>query len=286
MWQNWHSISTCPGPLGTYGEKMSKPVTIVVTGAVGFAVILIVVVIVSTVITRIPDTPPDKHRLAHQALTPEEITLSLAPQTDGTLHVSECLVFDASESEDGPISWFIGGEQIGWERYGPAEVDDPFHDSSRYEFTHPNPPSEDSQWRPGRHIIGISYVLDDVYLDIAGQEFFVLPLSCPDWTHEATSVRTISLTSGGPIRCLPNNRDFTPDDECSSLSERRLDKDGTRLTWRWALSGSLDAVGFDASENMQVEPRPAPELEDHAVVRITLDADEADLVEPEIDSTK
>lgn len=284
--------------LGTYGEKMPKPIKFLIASGVGFATILIVVVIVSSAITRVPDMPPDKRRLPQQALTPEEITLSVAPQTDGTLHVSERLIFDATKNEDRPIRWYIGGESIGWQRDGPeyfvvpkvlevaaqelstgqgstkddpavagdltvsrddSEVDDPFHDSVSYEFTNPNPPDEDSQWRPGRHVVDISYVLDNVYLDVEGQEFFALPMSFPDGTDEAASIRTVSLSSGGPIRCIPSNRSFRLDNDCSGWSQRRLDKDGTRLTWRRDLSDSLDAIGFDAPMNMQAEPSAAPE---------------------------
>lgn len=280
---------------------MPKPIKVVIASVAsiaGVAMIVLVVIVVSSAITDITDMPPDKRRLPQQALTPEEITLSVAPQTDGSLHISERLIFDATANEDRPIKWYISGETIGSERDGPryfvvptvsdvtavqlstaeestkddpaevgdltvtrddSEVEDPFFDSVIYEFTNSNPPNEDSQWTPGRHIIDISYVLDDVYLEVEGREFFALPLSFPNGSHEATSIRTISLASGGKIRCLPNNRSFTPDDDCSGLRERSLGQDGTRLTRRRAVTDNIDAIGFDAPDNMQAEPSAAPE---------------------------
>ncbi|AZT94176.1 hypothetical protein [Brevibacterium aurantiacum] len=282
---------------------MSKPISIIVAGAIGFAAIVIILVIVFQGSARIPDMPPDRSRYPEQALTPEEITVNVTPRSDGSLQVSQRLIFDVTDEMKKPLSWYIGGEQIGWNtgvgdgpRYyvlpqvgevsaqelstaegstkeNPAEVgdltvtrenrsiDDPFSDSAVYDFTREKQAGEDSQWTPGRHVVDITYVLDDVYLNVDGHELFVLPLRFPSGSNEAPSMRTVSLEAGGPIQCLPDHTEFDPDAECTGLDKHRFTDDGTRLTWSEETSPSIEAIGFAAPENMQAEPIDAPERE-------------------------
>lgn len=285
----------------SYGEKMPKPIKIVIASALGVAAILVVIVIVTSVITRIPDMPPDRARLPQQALTPEEITVTVTPQADGTLHVGERLIFDAPEGAERPIRWSLGGESIGWPagdgdvplyavmpkasevsareldtaedstKNDPAEVaelnvtrddsdvDDLFYDDVGYEFANPNPPGENVMWTQGRHVVDVSYVLDDVYLNVEGHELFVLPLRFPSGSNEAPSIRTVSLEAGGPIRCLPDNMEFAPDAECTGMDKHRFAEDGTRLTWQQDMTSSIGAIGFAAPDFMQAEPSPVYE---------------------------
>ncbi|WP_231441939.1 hypothetical protein [Brevibacterium zhoupengii] len=280
---------------------MSKPTSIIVAGAIGFAAIVIILVIVFPVFTRSPEMPPDRSRYPEQALTPEEITVNVAPRNDGSLHVSQRLIFDVTDEMKSPLSWYVGGERIGYgvgagPRYyvlpqvgevsaqelstaedstkeNPAEVGDltvtrenpaidgSFSDSAVYDFTRPKQAGEDSQWTPGRHVVDFTYVLDDVYLNVDGHELFVLPLRFPSGSNEAPSMRTVSLEAGGPIQCLPDNMDFDPDPECTGLDKHRFTDDGTRLTWSEEISSSIGAIGFAAPENMQAEPIDAPERE-------------------------
>lgn len=287
--------------VASYGEKMPKPIKIIIAGAIGFAAILAVVVIVSSMITRIPDVLPDRVRLPQQALTPEEITVTAAPQADGTLHVSERLIFDAPDGADRPILWHLGGESIGWPagdgdvpRYAvmprasevsareldttekstkndpveiaqlsvtrdDSDVDDLFYDDVGYEFANPHPPGENVMWTKGRHVVDVSYILDDVYLNVEGHELFVLPLQFPSGSNEAPSIRTLSLEAGGPIRCLPDNMEFEPDADCSGLDKHRFAEGGTRLTWQEDMTSSIGAIGFAAPDTLQTEPIPVYE---------------------------
>lgn len=280
---------------------MPKTIKIIIASALGFAAILVVVVIVSSMITRIPEMPPDRARLPQQALTPEEITVTANPQADGTLQVSQRLIFDAPDGANRPILWGLGGESIGWPagagdvplyavmpkasevsareldtaedstKNDPAEVaelsvtrddsdvDDLFFDDVGYEFANPNPPGENVMWTKGRHVVDVSYVLDDVYLSVEGYELFVLPLRFPSGSNEAPSLRTVSVESGGPIRCLPDNTEFDPDAGCTGLGKHRIAEDGTRLTWQEDMTSSIAAIGFAAPDTMATEPSPVYE---------------------------
>lgn len=269
---------------------MRRPTKIILLSAAGAMALLMVAVIVSVVSAQFPDPPAQKDRLPEQALTPEEITVTVTPHTDGTLHVAERLIFDVQEGKGRPIFWSIGSESIGWERgvgdgqrysvlpqvtdvsaqelstaedstkENPAEVgdlivarddsdvEDPDYDDVSYEFTNPNPPNETSQWTQGRHVVDLSYVLDDVYLNVGGHELFVLPLRFPHGSSEAESIRTISLDSGGPITCLSDSQRFDPGQGCSTT---HLGDDGQTMTWREGHKmGSLAAIGFEPPENM------------------------------------
>lgn len=283
-----------------YCENMSKPTGIIVASAIGFLAIFIIVVIVFPVFTHLPDASPDRDRLPKEALTPEEITVTVAPQTDGTLHVSQRLIFDASGNEDRSIRWYLAGEPIGRPtndsdvqsyavmprasevsarelstgeestKNDPTEVADltvtrdgsdveDLYDNVVYEFANPNPPGEKVMWTPGRHVVDIDYVLDDVYLNVEGRELFVLPLRFPAGTSEAVSIRTVSLESGGPIWCLPDNVDFAPDTECRGLEKQQLSADGPSFTWEEDETGSIGAIGFEAPDNMATDPIPVYE---------------------------
>lgn len=285
-----------------YCENMTKPNKIIIAGAIGFLALLVVVVFVAAMTTtHIPDMPPDGTRFPKEALTPEEITVAVSPRTDGTLHVSQRLIVDASGNEDVPIHWHLGGESIGRpttdsevQSYAvmprasevsarelstgeestkddptevadlkitrdDSDVEDLYYDTVDYEFAKPNPEGETAMWTPGRHVIDVSYVLEDVYLTIEGHELFVLPLHFPTGTSEAVSIRTVSLESGGPIRCLPNNVDFAPETECKGLDKQQRTADGASFTWEEDETGSINAIGFEAPDNMATEPIPVYE---------------------------
>lgn len=296
VWQNWHLIVTGSATQTSYGGKMSKPSTIIIASALGFAAVLMITVIVVAMIPGNPGPSPDRIRLPRQALTPEEISVTAAPQPDGTLQVSQRLIFDAPDGEDRPIRWHLGREPIGRSTSGgttsdynvlprvsaisarelstaegstkddPAEVaelnvrrddvdvSDLFADDVSYEFANPNPPGENIMWDEGRHVIDVSYILDDVYLDVEGHELFVLPLRFPAGSSEARSIRTVSLKAGGPILCLPDNVSFDPNAECSALDEHRFGLDRSSLTWLDEVTGSINAIGFAAPDGMHSEP--------------------------------
>ncbi|MGO2859893.1 MAG: hypothetical protein ACTIC1_01965 [Brevibacterium sp.] len=153
----------------------------------------------------------------------------------------------------------------------PAEVaeltvdldDSKAHDrfpSTRYIFTRPDADGRSAAvWEAGRHVIDFSYTLDEVYLDIGGQALFVLPLGFPGQSSQSRGVRTITLTDGGEIRCLPSNGTFEPDADCADFDDRRSRQDGRELTWRQENGVRIKAIGFAPPEGMQTAPIPARE---------------------------
>lgn len=153
----------------------------------------------------------------------------------------------------------------------PAEVaelsvdrdDSKAHDrypSTRYIFTRPDVDGEGATvWEAGRHVIDFAFTLDEVYLDIGGQALFVLPLALPGESSQTRGVRTITLTDGGQIRCLPSNRTFEPDADCAGFDDRRSRQDGRELTWRRETGVMIDAIGFAPPDGMQTDPIPARE---------------------------
>ncbi|MGO2036542.1 MAG: hypothetical protein ACTH2U_08690 [Brevibacterium sp.] len=153
----------------------------------------------------------------------------------------------------------------------PAEVaeltvdrdDSKAHDrfpSTRYIFTRPDVDGGSATvWEAGRHVIDFSYTLDEVYLDIGGQALFVLPLGFPGESSQSRGVRTVTLTDGGEIRCLPSNGTFEPDTDCAGFDDRRSGQDGRELTWRQENGVRIKAIGFAPPEGMQTAPIPARE---------------------------
>ncbi|MCD1285795.1 MULTISPECIES: hypothetical protein [unclassified Brevibacterium] len=132
--------------------------------------------------------------------------------------------------------------------------------STRYIFTRPDVDGGSATvWEAGRHVIDFSYTLDEVYLDIGGQALFVLPLGFPGESSQSRGVRSVTLTDGGEIRCLPSNGTFEPDADCAGLDDRRSGQDGRELTWRQENGVRIKAIGFAPPEGMQTAPIPAQE---------------------------
>lgn len=114
MLQVWHlhAIGAHAPPI--YADAMHKIAAIILASLIGVAAIGVIVMIVAEALMPIYDDSSVKRRLPQQALTPEEMTVTVTPHRDGTIHVAERLIFDASATEDRPLFWSIGGESIGW----------------------------------------------------------------------------------------------------------------------------------------------------------------------------
>ena len=179
---------------------------IIVAGAIVLAMLLVAAVVVGVILSRRdPDVPAAAGpSFAAGELTPEESTVIATPQPDGTVQVEQKLVFDAGPGMDFPVTWYIGGTQIGWQssarepQYGviptisavtarevtaaggttdlavsvdDSDIDDPFFDGHRYRLAAPGP------WDAGRHAVMISYTLGDVWVQADDVRVLVLPLS-------------------------------------------------------------------------------------------------------------
>ncbi|MCW4460000.1 DUF2207 domain-containing protein [Microbacterium sp. MPKO10] len=255
------------------------PITLVALVCV--ALIAVVVMVVGMLVGR-AGTSPHVERVSEAAFTPEEVTVTATANTDGTLAVTEKLVFDTPEGSTDPVSWYIGASRIGWETRdrhtqlivlptvsdvtgvvltddGPGDeltvdkddskVDDPMYDSVAYRFT-----AAEGEWSAGRHAVQVSYVLDDVHVRVDGADLMVLPLSFARGPHRTVSYRSIDVGDGNAISCMPDNMTFELNDECTRLQELATRTSESRIAWRDEPTGPVEAIAFAMPSTVTAEP--------------------------------
>jgi hypothetical protein len=212
-------------------------------------------------------------------LTPEESTVVATPQPDGTVQVEQKLIFDAGPGMDYPVTWYIGGTQIGWQssareaRYGviptisgvtareitttggtvdlavsvdDSGIDDPFFDGHRYRLAAPGP------WAPGRHAVMISYTLGEVWVQADGVRILVVPLrfgSGPANRQPADLVR-LQVPGASALECPATNVDF---------ADRRACGTGDRLVYHDGELDQVEAVVVPDPAGVTAEPIPVRE---------------------------
>lgn len=215
----------------------------IIIGAVVLGLVITVAVLAGVILPRLRQDP-DPPSYAPGELTPEESTVVVKPQADGTVRVDQTLTFDAGPGTSQPLTWYLGGARIGSTADGtvdyavlsqagsvtardvtpdenavPLEVTaetgeyaDPFGDGRRYALAAPG------RWAPGRHRVEFGVVLSDVWVEVAGVRALVLPLrfaSGPDTGQPADQVR---LTVNGAVRldCPDGDEVFADREECGN----------------------------------------------------------------------
>jgi hypothetical protein len=253
--------------------------------AVGVTVLVlagVAAVGVGVVLPRRDDTDPPVQAgpsFAAGELTPEESTVVATPQPDGTVRVEQELIFDAGPGMDYPVTWYIGGTQIGWQsstreaQYGviptisavtaremtttggtvelavsvdDSAIDDPFFDGHRYRLAAPGP------WAPGRHAVMISYTLGEVWVQADGVRVLVLPLqfgSGPANSQPADLVR-LQVPGASLLQCPATNVNF---------ADRRACGDGDRLAYYDGELDQVEALVVSDPAGVTAEPIPVPE---------------------------
>ncbi len=251
---------------------------VLVVGAAVLGLLISVAVLFGVVIPRLRPDPAPRPSYAPGELTPEESTVVVKPQADGTVRVDQRLTFDAGPGTDQPLTWYLGGTRIGsspdqridyavlpqagfvtardatpGERGRSLEVTaekgayaDPFGDGRRYALAVPG------GWSPGRHRIDFSVVLSGVWVDVAGVRALVLPLrfaSGPDTGQPADQVR---LTVNGAVRldCPDGDQVFADRQECG---------DGDLLRYRPSALTTLEAVTLPDPGFITAAPMPVTE---------------------------
>ena len=161
----------------------------------GSASVLVIVALVVVLLVRREAEPigttPSGPSFAPGELTPEETVVVATPRPDGSLAVAQTLVFDAGPGLDRPVSMDVGGTRLGWKssprtvQYGvlPVVADLQAREVGGSNLTvriterpNPNPLSAGRRyelvpaapWSPGRHAVTVSYVLDDVWVQVEG----------------------------------------------------------------------------------------------------------------------
>lgn len=255
-----------------------RGVLLIVIAAVVLGLVITAAMVFGVILPRLQPGPDQGPTFAPGELTPEESTITAAPQPDGTVRVDQVLIFDAGPGLDRPVGWYVDGTQIGWKdpertaQYGviprvvalearevpvdgapvPLEItvddddlDDPFFDGRRYQLRPPQP------WAPGRHRVELSYVLGDVWVEAGGVRLLVLPLrfaSGPANQQPADLTRVL-VKVAGVLECPATDR---------SLGEREPCGEGGRLTYRDNLD-DVEAVVVANPTGITAAPIPVTE---------------------------
>lgn len=256
-------------------------IPIALVAVVCVALIVVAVMVIGMLVGR-AQTTPQVEQANIASVTPEEVTVTATAQPDGTLAVTETLVFDTPEGSSDPVSWYAGASRIGWESKardaqlivlptvsdvagvmltddGPGEplavqkddsaVDDPMYDNVVYRFA-----PDGGEWAPGRHAVQISYLLDDVHVTVGGDDLMILPLTFAHGPDRAVSYRRVDVGEGNAPVCLMDNITFEPDADCSALTRRGGAVADSQLSWEHDVSGPVEAIAFAAPAAVTAPP--------------------------------
>lgn len=147
------------------------------------------------------------------------------------------------------------------------------HPSVHFTFSPQN--SQDSQgaavqWSEGRHVIELEYVLDDVFITVAGEDFFAVPVPVVGNGQHTQTTHTLDIDTDGPVYCPADNVDFDLGDGCDAEAFARVDDsgaissgdaagDGIHVLWRESLPASHKVIAFTPPAGMTASPIPADE---------------------------
>ena len=200
------------------------------------------------------------------------------PGPDGTVRVEQELIFDAGPGMDYPVTWYIGGTQIGWKSSSPAEaqygviptivtnleareiggLDLTVRDTERIDRTRSStgtatgwPPPV--PWAPGRHAVMISYTLGEVWVQADGVRCWCCRCS------SAAARPTPSRPTWSGCRCAGATRLQCPATNVN-FADRRCVRSGrpaaptTTVSWT-----SVEAVVVPDPAGVTAEPIPVTE---------------------------
>ena len=158
--------------------------------------------------------------------------------------IEQKLIFDAGPGTDAPVTWYVGGTQLGWQssareiRYGVtpkvvefgareitatgasieltttvidnADARDPFFHGHRYRVAGSGP------WSAGRHAVMINYVLGDVWVEVDGLPAVVLPLRVVGGPASGQPLDLVRLTvrEATTLECPATNTNFSERRNC------------------------------------------------------------------------
>jgi hypothetical protein len=188
-------------------------------------------------------------------LTPQESTVVVTPRADGTVAIEQKLIFDAGSGLDAPVTWYVGGTQLGWRssareiRYGitpkvlefgareitatgaPTDLTttvidnrdarDRFFHGHRYRMAGPGP------WSAGRHAVMINIVLSDSWVEIEGVPAVVLPLRFVAGPGSGQPLDLVRLTvrEASTLECPATNINFSERQSCGRAGTLTLHPD-------------------------------------------------------------
>ena len=225
---------------------MTRSKLLLLVGIAFTAVAVVVIgVIVTALVLRSAPPDPETERLSEHALTPQESITEVAPQRDGTVQIRQRLIFETPPEDGKPVGLWIStaglgrilrprpnrddAETIFAERCraehsrrfdstteDTRELDIAVDEEREQGFDHPevyfmiNPKDsrKAAKWSEGRHVIELEYVLDEVFITVAGEEFSPYrpshrQRSVPQSTHSGHRHRRAGVLSSRQRRLRP-----------------------------------------------------------------------------------
>ncbi|SMX86970.1 hypothetical protein [Brevibacterium linens] len=266
--------------------------------------VVVIGVIVTALVLRYSAPHPETKSLPEHALTPQETITEVAPRRDGTVQIRQRLIFETPPEGGKPVSLWISDVGVGRDpRTGNrlammpkvsslsavelSTADDSTQDSPKTlgelnidvdeseqkGFDHPavhveiTPKDSDGevvQWSEGRHVVELEYVLDEVFVTVAGEDFFAVPVRALGNGQLAQKTHTLDIDTDGPVYCPADNVDFALGDGCDAEAFARVDDaddsdSGGHVVWRESVADSHEIIAFAPPAGMTASPIPASE---------------------------
>ncbi|WP_098731450.1 hypothetical protein [Brevibacterium epidermidis] len=266
--------------------------------------VVVIGVIVTALVLRSAPPEPAAGSLSEHALTPQETITEVAPHRDGTVQIRQRLIFETPPEDAKPVGLWISTAGLGKNpqtgnriammpkpsslsavelstaddstRTSPktlGELDIAVDEEREQGFDHPevhfiiNPKDSDgkaAEWSEDRHVIELEYVLDEVFITAAGEEFFAVPVPVIGNGQHTQSTHTLDIDTDGPVFCPADNVDFDLGDGCDAAAFARVDDgDGSEtsahVVWRETLTDSHEVIVFNPPAGMTEAPTPAYE---------------------------
>ena len=261
--------------------------------------VVVIGVIVTALVLRSAPPDPETERLSEHALTPQESITEVAPQRDGTVQIRQRLIYETPPEGGKPVGLWISDAGVGRNpqtgnrlammpklsslsavelstaddstRTSPktlGELDIAVDEEREQGFDHPeahfkfNPEDSDGktgQWSEGRHVIELEYVLDEVFITVAGEDVFAVPIPVIGNGQHTQKTHTLNIDTDGPVHCPADNVDFELGDGCDAAAFARVDdgedsEAGARVVWRESLTDSHDVIAFTPPAGMTASP--------------------------------
>lgn len=272
--------------------------------------VVVIGVIVTALVLRYSAPHPETKSLPEHALTPQETITEVDPHRDGTVQIRQRLIFETPPEGGKPVGLWIsdvgvgrdprtgnrlammpkvsslsavelstadGSTQASPKTLGKLDID--VEESGRKGFDHPevhltfNPKDSDGevvQWSEGRHVVELEYVLDEVFITVAGEDFFAVPVPSIGNGQHTVKTHSLVIDIDGPVYCPADNVDFDLGDGCDAEAFSRVDdsgaissgpaaEDGTHVVWRKSYTGNREVIAFAPPAGMTASPTPARE---------------------------
>jgi len=220
-----------------------------------------------------PGPTPTRETLAAGVVTPQEIDVTAAARSDGTVRVEQRLTFEATAKTDDRVVLTTSHRRFGWvsdERPGQYWFTPTIEDASAVDETSGSPVeleitrkdwdldteafivADGHDWGSGRHALRLTYTLSDVWFDIQGDRVLVIPLDFFASDRSGRLDSTIVRVPGQKLSCPANNLTWDPEATCAEETTDRWS------AYRDQQDSALDVLAVVDPEGVTADPAPAP----------------------------